>query len=393
MKKNTLLLYFVFGLTMLSRIFAGETNMTLSADRIARRLEKIFCAFLEKTTQRKGISLVLESKISQDGISFAPSARNEREILISLNLSKIEKGYKLEGNWFPEVPEEELMAVFAEEMPQEKIFFSCQKALHGYGIVHVACADLYAKPVLEKGDNLASQLLYGVPVILLESTPDKSFFRIQGQQDGYIAWIASQSIKQMSKKDWDAWKNLPKSYLEEECEGFFPGSTLAYIYDDCYPYFSQEKEKKKISLPWTKKESSQTPQEKILSTAKKFLQKDEWKKTTYLWGGTCIPKLDCSGFVQTVFRMNHILLPRDSDQQYQFSTPITKEQLQQGDLVFFSQHGRYPTHVGIYIGNNLYIHCSPAGEYSGIKINQLNGAKEYEKLLDRLFFAAGRILR
>lgn len=92
----------------------------------------------------------------------------------------------------------------------------------------------------------------------------------------------------------------------------------------------------------------------------------------YLWGGTVPPNYDCSGLVQSAFAAAEIWLPRDSYQQEAFVQPISIATLQLGDLVFFGTADRC-SHVGIYIGDNRYIHSSGKEQgRNGIGIDRLS---------------------
>ncbi|HNZ67593.1 MAG TPA: C40 family peptidase, partial [Planctomycetota bacterium] len=129
----------------------------------------------------------------------------------------------------------------------------------------------------------------------------------------------------------------------------------------------------------------------ILTTIQRFLRNNDCGKNEYLWGGTVLPGLDCSGFVQLVYRLQDISIPRDASQQQQFGQAVEKNDLQIGDLVFFSSHKKWATHVGIYMGNGKFVHCSRVGEYSGVKINDLQGNTEYDQYLNNIYFGATRI--
>lgn len=88
------------------------------------------------------------------------------------------------------------------------------------------------------------------------------------------------------------------------------------------------------------------------------------KGSPYLWGATGPDKFDCSGFVQYVYINSvGVSLPRVSSDQANVGTEITRDQLQPGDLVFFTTDGSGGvSHVGIYVGNGCMIHSPHSGE-------------------------------
>ncbi|MFW2488255.1 NlpC/P60 family protein [Clostridium chromiireducens] len=84
--------------------------------------------------------------------------------------------------------------------------------------------------------------------------------------------------------------------------------------------------------------------------------------TPYLWGGTSPSTgFDCSGFTQYVFAHFGISLGRTTYDQINDGYGVSRDELQAGDLVFFGKGGD-PTHMGIYIGNNTYIHSPRTGD-------------------------------
>jgi NlpC/P60 family/Bacterial dipeptidyl-peptidase Sh3 domain len=92
----------------------------------------------------------------------------------------------------------------------------------------------------------------------------------------------------------------------------------------------------------------------------------------YLWGGTVGPNYDCSGLMQTAFLSTGIWLPRDAYQQEAFVQPLTLDQLQSGDLIFFGTPER-TTHVGLCLGDGSYIHSSGKAQgRNGIGIDVLS---------------------
>ncbi len=80
--------------------------------------------------------------------------------------------------------------------------------------------------------------------------------------------------------------------------------------------------------------------------------------TRYRFGGTSRSGLDCSAFVQKVFREMDVKLPRTAREQFEEGEIVSPGDLKKGDLVFFRTYASFPSHVGIYLGNNRMIHAS-----------------------------------
>ncbi len=80
----------------------------------------------------------------------------------------------------------------------------------------------------------------------------------------------------------------------------------------------------------------------------------------YKWGGTSRGGFDCSGFTTYVFSRNGIKLPRTSIEQSKIGTRVSKDELQEGDLLFFitGRSSSRINHVGMYIGDGKFIHSS-----------------------------------
>ena len=91
----------------------------------------------------------------------------------------------------------------------------------------------------------------------------------------------------------------------------------------------------------------------------------------YVFGGTSPYGFDCSGYVQYVFAKAGISIPRTADVQYEFGTPISTTDLVSGDLVFFSTYTYGASHVGIYLGDNNFIHASSS---RGVTIDSLGSS-------------------
>ena len=78
----------------------------------------------------------------------------------------------------------------------------------------------------------------------------------------------------------------------------------------------------------------------------------------YRLGGSTLKGLDCSAFVKKIYEIFNIHLPRTVREQFSFGKKVDKDELKEGDLVFFKTRRANNAHVGIYIGNNEFVHAS-----------------------------------
>ncbi len=78
----------------------------------------------------------------------------------------------------------------------------------------------------------------------------------------------------------------------------------------------------------------------------------------YRFGGSSRNALDCSSFTQQVFREQSVKLPRTAREQFYVGNEVVRGDLKKGDLVFFQTYARFPSHVGIYLGDRKMIHAS-----------------------------------
>jgi cell wall-associated NlpC family hydrolase len=111
---------------------------------------------------------------------------------------------------------------------------------------------------------------------------------------------------------------------------------------------------------------------------------DEWYGVRYRTGGNTKSGVDCSGFTVAVYAAVYgITLPRVSRDQYRTSRKVSTTELQEGDLVFFNTRGSGVSHVGIYLGNNRFIHASVS---RGVMVSSL-----FEPYYLQRFVGGGRI--
>lgn len=97
---------------------------------------------------------------------------------------------------------------------------------------------------------------------------------------------------------------------------------------------------------------------------------ESWINVPYKYGGNDKQGVDCSGFINAIYlSVYKIQLPRTTKEIFKKSTPIKKENLQEGDLVFFKINGNDVSHVGIYLAQNKFVHASSS---KGVVISLLN---------------------
>lgn len=120
----------------------------------------------------------------------------------------------------------------------------------------------------------------------------------------------------------------------------------------------------------------------IVNLAKKYLG------VPYVWGGTTPSGFDCSGLVQYVYKEIGVYLPRVTYDQVNVGQTVSRNDLQPGDLIFFTSEGNPSDigHVGIYAGNNEFIHAPAPG--SVVKYSSLSNV-----YYNKQYYTAKRVLK
>ncbi|MBI3511867.1 MAG: C40 family peptidase [Bacteroidetes bacterium] len=112
----------------------------------------------------------------------------------------------------------------------------------------------------------------------------------------------------------------------------------------------------------------------------------EWKGTKYHYGGMTKKGVDCSGFVINVYREAYhidILNERSAKSLFIATDTVPRKELAEGDLVFFRIKKGQVSHVGIYLGNNKFVHASVHG---GVMIDDLD-----EPYYRKYFYRGGKL--
>jgi murein DD-endopeptidase / murein LD-carboxypeptidase len=120
------------------------------------------------------------------------------------------------------------------------------------------------------------------------------------------------------------------------------------------------------------------------SNVKLFQFVYDWVGTPYHFGGDSKRGIDCSGFTKELYgKVFNLTIKRNSRDIFSMVSPVRRDDLKEGDLVFFKIHSRSISHVGIYLGNNRFAHASSRG----VAINSLD-----DQYYSRYFYKGGRLL-
>ena len=245
--------------------------------------------------------------------------------------------------------------------------------------VKLSIATLRTEP--KHSAEMATQGIMGSPVKVLEKCDD--WYRVQ-MADDYIAYVPESSLAFKTDAQMKAWRKAKRyivttydSRLVTQANGDETVSDL--VMGNILEYKAAQGGWLKLVTPdgrvgWVAAadvaELSQWSQQgfnaaQIEKTARRMMG------SGYLWGGTTTKVTDCSGLTKVAYLSNGIILQRDASQQALTGKIMKKgtdwRQYETGDLLFFGNEktGRV-THVGLYLRDGKYIHCS-----GQVKINSL----------------------
>lgn len=292
------------------------------------------------------------------------------------------------------------------------------KTLNGleYGVANISVANNRSQP--QHSAELMTQTLLGTPVRVLKK---QGAFYLVKTPDNYLAWIDGGGIKTMDRAQFEFWQKAEKviftadyghAYItadinSQRVSDLVNGNILQLLatensfYKVGYPdgrIAYLPKTNAKLYNQWVKKANPSA--EEILTTAKTFIG------VPYLWGGTSVKGVDCSGFTKSAYFLNGVIIPRDASQQALVGLPIDVmeneyisvekclKNLKAGDLLFFSLskrrgiNGGRVTHTAIYMGNGEFIQSAGM-----VKINSLvPTAANYDEGQSVTLVGARRIL-
>ncbi len=271
----------------------------------------------------------------------------------------------------------------------------------GYGIVDIGLANQRKEASYRA--ELVNQATLGAVVRVFKT--DNGFYLVQNE-DRYLGWMSRGSVTLVDSAGAAAWRNaervvcianyaqvagLAETGEDELLVDLVPGAILKRV-GERSGFIKVETPDKRTG--YVRKESlvEESALKAVRATQARIVQiSRQFLGAPYLWGGTSPKGFDCSGFVQTVFGLSNIALPRDASQQAKEGREVDPgenfEALQPGDLIFFGDSPGRISHVGISLGDKLYVHSS-----FSVHVNSLDNAHPlYNDYRFRRFRSAKRL--
>lgn len=221
-----------------------------------------------------------------------------------------------------------------------------------YAIVTVPAAPVRRKPNHRR--EMSNQLLFGEAVKIIKTKGDL-WVKVRSIHDGYEGWTTNTLLHEVKKNAIAGVDDNLFSALLSTIQ--FNGDTMHVPFASSMPLFNGKtgelgQHNYVFTGPYVKR-SSQAPSAELVTQLT-----SRWLNAPYLWGGRTILGVDCSGFVQVIYKMMNIDLPRDAWQQAQRGKTVKRiKDAACGDLAFFDDKDEI-VHVGILLNSEQIIHAS-----------------------------------
>lgn len=240
------------------------------------------------------------------------------------------------------------------------LLFSVKLYQMEYAVVSVPAAPMRRKP--NHRSEMVNQLLFGESVKILKPKGEL-WFKVRSLHDGYEGWMTKSLLLPVVE---NIANNICPFATTDMLSAISIGDQQINIpIGSSLPFF-EKGNGKLANLDYSfaghyfKRDEQEPSAELVMQLTEK------WLNAPYLWGGRTLLGVDCSGFVQVIFKLMGIDLPRDASQQAKQGKKVKKfANALPGDLAFFNNKEDI-VHVGILLGDGKVIHASGKVRIDGI---------------------------
>ena len=243
-----------------------------------------------------------------------------------------------------------------------------------YGIVQASFIPVRRNP--DSSSEMTSQLLFGEIFEMLENREQWQWIR--NRFDGYEGWIARGMTTMFKEDTLLEYEDMEFSYVREKfCVLRGPEGNVS-IPTGSVLYF-QAGNTRQIHCGHTYEPAGKVAPPPMDKTKALCELKEQLLNVPYLWGGKCSYGTDCSGLVQTIFRILGIPLFRDASQQVGQGTTVNMiTETRIGDLLFFDNDEGEIVHTGLIIGPGEILHASGC-----VRVDSIDHQGIYSKQLGK----------
>lgn len=195
--------------------------------------------------------------------------------------------------------------------------------------------------------EMVSQLLFGELIEVIEINANWSFVR--SLHDHYEGWIDTKHYQEIDQEEVNNWKSILTTSTTDFSTLLTPWGKQVISKGSFISKVSSDFKIGQVSFELL---TQQVVFEDAITFALTYLN------TPYLWGGKNSMGIDCSGYIQQVFRKFNVELPRDAYQQAELGISIPYEARKSNDVAFFHNKKGKITHVGILLEHDQIIHAS-----------------------------------
>ena len=222
------------------------------------------------------------------------------------------------------------------------------------GICRLSVVPVRMNP--EEKSEMVSQLLFGEHYSVLEVSKDNKWIKVENYFDKYSGWISIQQHTRITDEHFEQINFTDyKICLDISSEILYNKTKIHVVMGSILPFSQNElfDSTEHFAFNGEAKSLGQKRDYEYLKTiSSKYLN------APYLWGGKTPFGIDCSGFVQQVYKIVGYPLKRDSTEQAKQGIPVKYKERKAGDLAFFNNKKQNISHVGIILDRDLIIHAS-----------------------------------